>query len=374
MKYSMIKQLILMGCLCGAVSAQATWRTFHGDVDLRGVSSSPMPDTLELLWRFNSGDTLSSAPVSDGVSIFVAGDHGIVCAVDLKGEKIWEQTLMRVNSSNDIVAERLNAPLLVMGGQLFVGSSRGTFYALDAATGDVSWSHFTDGSFNGTPIDDGAGNVVALDQSEGALMCWNAESGALLWKTEGVERSDGSPSIAQKRIVFGSCLAALHVYSDQGAAIAEIEVGGDGQIAGGVAIDGARAFAGDRSGRLLCFDLEQGALLWQTDAADDSTFSTPALAGNRVVYAGDDGFVRAVDAQTGSLLWEWLTDGLPTSPVIWDTHVLVSVDGVLIVLRLSDGVKVRTIEMSDEITSPALVAGCVVVGADDGTLSAYGAK
>jgi outer membrane protein assembly factor BamB len=54
--------------------------------------------------------------------------------------------------------------------------------------------------------------------------------------------------------------------------------------------------------------------------------------------------------------------------------VAVSSDGVLYLLNLEDGQKLWSKEVSDEISSPALVGGLLVVGADDGTVSAYGEK
>jgi outer membrane protein assembly factor BamB len=190
-----------------------------------------------------------------------------------------------------------------------------------------------------------------------------------------VERCDGSLGVGNERIVFGSCLAALHVYSaTNGIHLRDIELGGDAQIAGGAAVDGNHVFAGARDGRLLCADAETGELVWSSAESVEQTFSTPAVTTNLVVYSSDNGFVYALDRKTGALRWKFETGGYPTSPVVATDKVVVSADGVLYMLSLNDGRKLWSQEVSDEISSPALIGGMILVGADDGAVSAFGEK
>ena len=55
-------------------------------------------------------------------------------------------------------------------------------------------------------------------------------------------------------------------------------------------------------------------------------------------------------------------------------RVIVASAGRLFLLDLESGKQVWTEEVSDEITSPAVVDGVILVGADDGTVTAYGRK
>jgi outer membrane protein assembly factor BamB len=267
-------------------------------------------------------------------------------------------------------------------------------FALDAKTGATQWTYETDGIILGsanmiladrsdavTPeknkLSAGASlrsKIVVMDQSEGMLHCVDAGTGKRIWKTEGVERCDGAPGVGADRIVFGSCLAALHVYDTTGKHLKDIEVGGDGQIAGGVAIEGRLAYAGLRDGALVCVDVEQGEIVWSSEASKEQTFATPAVTAEAVVYTSDDGFVYAVDKKAGTLIWKFDTGGLPYSPVVTKDRVIIAADGLLYVLKLEDGTKLWSKEVSDEITSPALIGGLVVVGADDGTVTAFKGK
>jgi outer membrane protein assembly factor BamB len=335
----MIKGLLILVMACLSTVIHADWPTYHGAPDLRGVSSAMLPDVPELLWRYNAGSDVDSTPVSDGDRIFFSSKKGMVVALDLKGSEVWKKTFTRMNDAGQEMPLRFEAPLACGGGLVFAGSTRGTLFALDAGTANLL----------GT-------NVVLIDQSEGALHCVDAQTGKLVWKTEGVERCDGSAGIGNGKIVFGSCLAALHVFDVDGQHVKDIEVGGDGQIAGGVAVDGPLAFA----------------IVWSSDESVEQTFSTPAVLDKLVVYASDNGYVYAVDRADGKLAWKFDTVGMPYSPAVAGDKVVASADGKLFLLKLDDGTKIWSKEISDEITGPAIINGMIVIGADDGTVSAFG--
>ncbi len=366
------KIIFLLAC-CAAVSFGA-WNTYHGGADLRGVSEIALPEKPVLLWRYNAGGEVFNTPVSDGVRIFFSGKKGMITAIDLKGAKLWEKSFTRKKDAGDEVPVRFDAPLACGHGMVFAGTRRGILYALDAKTGATAWKYDTGGIVMGSPNFLDERTVVVMDQSDGALHCVELESGTVLWKTEGVERCDGSPGIGNGTVVFGSCLAALHVYSEEGKHLKDIEMGGDGEVAGGVAIAGNRVFAGARDGSLVCVDAEAGDIVWRSDMSEDQTFSTPAVTQDKVIYCSDDGFVYAVGRAEGNLIWKFDTGGFPTSPVAAKEKVVVSADGVLYLLRLEDGRKLWSKDVSDEISSPALIGGTIVVGADDGTVSAFGAR
>ena len=368
----MIRDKIIFLLVCCAMGCWGEWSTYHGGADLRGVSGTALPEKPELLWRYPAGGEVFNTPVSDGERIFFSGKKGFITAIDLKGAKLWGKSFTRKNDAGDEMLVRFEAPLACGQGLVFAGTRRGILYALDAKTGATRWKYDTGGIVMGSPNFLDAQTVVVVDQSDGALHCVELKNGTLVWKTEGLERCDGSPGIGKAGIVFGSCAAALHVYDTNGEHLRDIELGGDAQVAGGVAVAGDRVFAGARDGRLVCADAE--GIVWCSDEAGDQTFSTPAVTQDKVIYCSDDGFVYAVDRAEGTLVWKFDTGGSPTSPVVAKDKVVVSADGVLYLLMLEDGRKLWAMEVSDEITSPGLIGGMMVVGADDGTVSAFGAK
>lgn len=347
------------------------WPTYHGDASLSGISNETLPEQPQLRWRFNATGAVYATPVSDGKRIFYTAKRGKVAALDMDGSNLWTLELKRRNDAGQDVPERFEAPLVCFEGVLVASAVRGVVHGLDASNGKSLWSYDTGGVLIGSPnVADG--QVILLDQSEGTLHALEIRTGKLLWKTEPIERCDGVPGIGKKHIVFGSCLAAFHVFSREGTHLRDIEVGGDGQIAGGVAVLGSRAFGGTRDGGMLCVDLDAGKILWSSDASDEPVFSTPAVTADRVVYASDDGCVYCVKRMDGALIWKYDTEGAPYSPVIAGDQVVAVADGVLFLLKLQDGTKVWSKELSDDITAPAIVDATIVIGADDGTVSCWG--
>jgi outer membrane protein assembly factor BamB len=391
--------IILLTWLVPPVYAE--WPTYHGGADLRGVSETTLPDTPRMLWRHQAGGAICNTPVSDGERIFFATKKGNVIALNLTGSEVWQKNFMRTNDAGAEVPVQFDAPPACFGGTVLAGTTRGTLVALDAGTGAEKWRYETGGIILGSPnFLNGTNNdreaaktqreeplgfsassrsnfsaVVVLDQSGGELHAIDIKTGKRLWKTEGVERCDGSPGVGNDRIIFGSCAAALHVYSAaDGKHLKDIEIGGDAQVAGGAAVAGNLIFAGTRDGQMLCADAEAGNIVWSSAESKDQTFSTPAVTQDKVIYSSDNGRVYAVTREEGRLLWTFETGGLPTSPVVAKDKVAVSADGVLYLLNLADGRKLWSQEVSDDISSPALIGGMLVVGADDGTVTAFGTK
>lgn len=367
----MIWNRIITALLCCASVCWGDWPTYHGDASLSGVSEVELPDQPQLRWRFNASGAVYGTPVSDGKRIYFTAKKGQVIALDLDGSNLWTRQLKRKNDAGQELPERFEAPLVCSEGVLVASAVRGVVHALDAASGKLLWSYDTDGVLIGSPnrVDD---QVILLDQSEGSLHALEIKTGKLLWKTEPVERCDGVPGIGKNHIVFGSCLAAFHVFSREGKHLRDIEVGGDGQIAGGVAVLGSQAFGGTRDGRMFCVDLDSGKIIWSSDESDEPIFTTPAVTVDRVIYASDNGFIYCVNRTDGALVWKYDTEGVPYSPTVAGDKVVAVADGILFLLNLENGTKLWSKEISDDITSPALIDGVIAVGADDGTVSTWG--
>jgi outer membrane protein assembly factor BamB len=63
---------------------------------------------------------------------------------------------------------------------------------------------------------------------------------------------------------------------------------------------------------------------------------------------------------------------MPSSPVIAGDKIVVAADGELYLLRLADGAKLWSLKISDDVTSPSVTQGMVLLGSEDGTVVALG--
>jgi outer membrane protein assembly factor BamB len=359
-----------------APPAQATvpkppdWPTYHGGFSLDGLADAAPSDEPVRLWKYSAEGKVDATPVVGDGRIYATSDKGEVFALGMDGKELWK---------TKIDPDTFTAPPLYTDQVVIVGTRSGVLRAFDAATGKGRWEYKLGESIQGTAnrvdLAGGAKGIIAISQSDGAVHCVDVAAGKFLWKTEPQDRCDGSAGVGSGRIVMGSCASALHVFSvEKAAKLTDVELGSDGQVAGGVAMSGSLAFAGTRGGKLVAVDVVAGKVAWTNGDSKSEAFVTPAANDRWVVYGTDDGNVYGLRRATGAKLWSFDTGGNPSSPVIAGNRVVVSSGGTLFLLELETGRKVGSVKVSDEITSPAVVGGRILVGAGDGTVSAWGGR
>ena len=96
-----------------------------------------------------------------------------------------------------------------------------------------------------------------------------------------------------------------------------------------------RIYIAFKSGHIRAYNRNDGADVsdWQLPAEINST---PVVAGNGTVYAGaGDGYVYALDAKTGTILWKYATGGgIHSSPAVVDNNLYIgSGDGSVYAFR-----------------------------------------
>ena len=255
----------------------------------------------KLRWLSEIPGAAASPPVvADGV-IYVSAEYwneqtpktGLVVALDASnGDLIWRYDIPR-GGWDELMAD----PVLA-DGVLYVGSFNGNMYALDAATGALSWSF-------------AAGDVIR----------WRA-------------------TVAHGLVYFGS--VDRHVYALD-AATGELrwryETEGP-QWVGPVVADGL-VYAGVGQRHLYALDAATGALRWQHESESDrlslpvvshgvvyvsanEDFSEAYQQGQNIESIRHHGYVTALNARTGRPLWQYRTEGDPSISIVVDGVVYVS--------------------------------------------------
>ena len=355
-----------------ALDEDAEWNTYHGTAALTGVAPGDLSDRLERFWVVGTGGAVRTTPVVHGGRIFYADAVGTVAAVDLRGHPLWSRSFTgRPRPDGTPQPAVFDAPLACFDGLLLAGTADGVLHALDCQTGQARWQRDIGGPILGTP-NWAAGAVYVVAQDVGALHCLEAADGALRWTATEVSRCDGSPAVGDGVVVFGSCAAALHVFSAAtGQHERDIAIDDDSQVAGGVALVDGGVFSGSRSGKVVHLNAATGARQWVSADADGEVFTTPAVDDEWVVFGGIDGFVYGLDRLTGARRWKFDTGGRPASPVIVGDRVVASASGTLRLLALESGQELWAYEVGDQITAPAIAGPMVIVGSDDGCVVAF---
>ena len=349
------------------------WPIYRGDRNLNGVAEGNLPESLQLLWTFETEGEIRSSPVVDRDSVYIGSTDGKVYALRIKdGRKNWE-----FDTGNAV-----EAPPLILGGKVYVGSLDGMLFAIDGKSGKLLWSQEAGnrivGSANWVDAAGGRGALILVGSYDSILYCFESDTGKPVWQYATQNFINCTPSIDGEdggRAVFGGCDGYVHLVSAaKGLLIAKTPVGS--YIAGSAAVYGGFAYLGHYGNRLISVDLEKGRILWEYgDDEGGPFFSSPAVTDNRVIAGAKDWKVHCVDRESGKGLWTFATAGeVDSSPVICGDKVVVgSADGLLYMLSLENGKKIWSYEIGEAIlSSPAVAQGRVIIGADDGTVYAFG--
>lgn len=355
----------------GQAPGATDWPIFRGDAELSGVSATTLPAELALLWTYEAGGPITSSAVVQSGLVYFGSDDRKVHALDARsGERRWTFT----------TEDFIEAPPCVAWGKVFVGSNDTFVYALDALTGELVWKQATAdkilGSANTVVLKEGPAIVVGSYDAN--LYCFDAASGAKRWVYTTDNYVNGTAAIHAGHAIFGGCDAILHVVDvTTGQRASALELGPDCHIAGSLAFVDGRAYFGHYGNAFVCVDVAENRVVWSYESQDQAFFSSPAIAGERVVFGGRDRSLHCVARATGAPLWKFPTrrkvDGSPV--IVGDRVVFGSGDGRVYVLSLEDGKEVWSQDLGQSIlSSPAVVDGRIYLGANDGLLYCFGAK
>ena len=101
----------------------------------------------------------------------------------------------------------IDAPMVVLGSELYVGSYQGALGAMALESGDIIW--VTEASiYAGIAADE---NAVFVSETDGTIMALSRFTGREIWKKENLlYRSPTAPVIMDDSIVIGDLEGYLH--------------------------------------------------------------------------------------------------------------------------------------------------------------------
>jgi outer membrane protein assembly factor BamB len=311
---------------------------------ITGVSISPADSAVQnfsvpVRYTVTAADGTSkvyTVIVGANVVVYVGSNDNYLYALDaVTGALIWKAA----------TGGAINSSPTLAGGVVYVGSEDSYVYAFDAGTGALKWKYFADGAVDGSPTV--AGGVVYVDHNNSnyinagnSLLALDAVTGAELWQYGG-----NTPYIAQSPTVSGGTVYWINTFTGPGILALNAGTGAlqwsayDGwDYAFNPAVNGGTLYVGVSMAVAAAFDLQTHAMKWiytvhtSTDSLSLVGSAGSPTVGNGLVYIpGYDGYLYALDAQVGNLIWKQPSkgavggsmsgSGVFSSPVFWNGMV-----------------------------------------------------
>jgi outer membrane protein assembly factor BamB len=343
------------------------WPQFRGNPSLTGVSTSPLPKTLKLLWTFDAGDSIeSSAAISEGV-VYVGSETADLIAVNLSdGALRWKYKV------KDGIGESSPA---IHDGIVVVGDLSGLIHAVNAKDGKGLWTFPAAGEVKASPVivDD----RVIIGSYDGNLYCLSLKDGKVLWnfKTNGPVHA--TASVSNGLAYISGCDGVLRgIRITDGKEMVSITTGSYTGASPALSATGF-AYFGTFDNNVLAFNLKTRRPVWHYENPQRQFpfYSSAALAGNKVIVGGRDKSVHSLNALNGKQFWEFVTKSrVESSPAVVGDRVYVgSNDGRFYVLDVATGNKLWEFNAGAPLSaSPAIADGRIVIGSQDGKLYCFG--
>lgn len=262
------------------------------------------------LWRVNTKEELSGGVGADAGVVVVGTRKGAVLAYDVNGKPLWKAQV----SSEVLMAPRVAQGLVV------VRSGDGRIFALDAKDGKQRWEY----RFTLPPLllrsDSGVvivkGTVLA-GLSAGRVVALNVTDGSVLWEStlaqpKGANELERITDIGAGPVISGDQACAVTYQGRVGCydvARGTLLWSRDASAYVGLEPDPITVFMSDARSSVVAMDRNTGATVWKQEKLFARQLSAPTEVGLYVGLGDFEGYVHFLDRDTGAFAARLSTDG-----------------------------------------------------------------
>jgi hypothetical protein len=266
----------------------------------------------EARWTLGLDESISSLPILEGTSLYVAAVNGTVARIDLhNGAKRWAARLNGEMAKNTRLALDRNG--------VYCATAQGVLYKL-SREGEVLWQAAIGGAISATPVM--ADRMVFVPTRGGSLIGIDVSSGAQITKAD-VGSSITSIGAYKDNVFILSGTGRLCCYNYKKDGLLWDALINDA-VTGDMVVDNNSVYLFGKKGRIYCYSIE-GSVKWERDIGspilkmpsyDDSCFYVPAAL---TLYV--------VDKATGNITWSLLVPRIMSGNVaVSKEHIYFGID------------------------------------------------
>lgn len=364
---------------CSTIFAQFQ----HGNDHNGFYADVSIENSAVLEWKVQTNGAVRSTPAISGNSIIIGSSDGTVyCLRKNDGKELWR---VRVHSP-------VSSSPAIDNGVVYFSTRSNKIYAVKLKNGTPVWEKqlgtplpYTWGFdyYVSSPAVDGL--TIFIGGSDGYLYALNKKTGAEQWKYRTSSSIRSTPAIDQNNVYFGDCSGKVYAiqktagilkwqFNTIGDTLKNESFGFDRKaVISSPTVYKNTVFIGGRDGYLYALEKETGKEIWQFDYSVSWVISTAAVRSNILVTATSDGrFIHALNSDTGKELWRFTTNGpVWASPAITSNNriIIAGNDGYVYCLELSSGSEVWRFSIGEPIFSSTKPEGNqIFFGSDDGCI------
>lgn len=333
-----------------------------------------------IVWQQSVGesDVYSFTPAVLGSTVYAASSEGDLVRID-GGKQAWKVD----------VGQRLSGGVGADEAMVVVGSPKGDLLAFSSTDGTPLWTAKTSSEILSPPVI-GSGMVI-VRTGDNRLAAYDATDGKRKWyfqrPTPALSLRVSARSLIDGKYVFAGFPGGklIAVATSNGAAVWDgtvalpkgaTELDRVADITSVPVISGRSVCAVAFQGRVACFDLGNGNLVWARDMSSAAGLDIDS----RYLYVSDDkGAVHALDMASGASIWKQdkLSLRRLTAPVARRGYVAVAdAEGIVHFLSREDGSFIARLETdgSPVVAPPQKLGNGVLVQTSEGGIYAIEAE
>jgi outer membrane protein assembly factor BamB len=357
------------------ITVLEAWPMFGHDPEHWGNSTSHAPVNGTILWSRTISSAISSIAIINSTSsaavinskVFIGTTDGTFYALDAnEGTILW---------SNATARSPLDSPA-VSDNMVIIGAENHMIYAWDV-NGSSIWSNHTNNPIHSSPTV--SGNMVLIG-SGSAVYAFNKTNGYKLWQTRYgtiTGEVDSSPAVigqdSNGTVFVGDWDGVVYEINETDGNVVNSKLAGYGgnSILGSPTIAYGEVFVGAKNGSIYAYNMDLKDQ-WNNSAGGEIE-SSPAVA-DGMVFVGSSNGLYAFNARTGTLIWKNTDCSIGySSPAVADGRVYVGTnDNKTLALREADGALVWSYNTGGIVdSSPAILNDTLYIGSNDGKIYAF---